>query len=118
MGSMSSRRQHRDWLLPIVFAVLVAACGSDKKESVATAPAGSATTPPAAPSAPPPVVPAPAVTATLGLAPGWTLRALKSVGNYKELFDRNLGTGSPLKLDRGLNDLYRRGGLMYSPPMQ
>lgn len=62
MGSMSSRRQHRDWLLPIVFAVLVAGCGSDKKESVATAPAGSATTPPAANPAPPPVVPVPAVT--------------------------------------------------------
>jgi general L-amino acid transport system substrate-binding protein len=64
------------------------------------------------------LVPDPAITAALGMEPGWTLRALSSAGNYGEMFDRNLGTGSPLKLDRGLNELYRRGGLMYAPPMQ
>ncbi|WP_250437368.1 amino acid ABC transporter substrate-binding protein [Caballeronia sp. ATUFL_F2_KS9A] len=64
------------------------------------------------------LVPDASVTATLGIDPGWTIRALKSAGNYGEMFDRNLGTGSPLKLERGLNELYRRGGLMYAPPMQ
>ncbi|GJH08229.1 MULTISPECIES: amino acid ABC transporter substrate-binding protein [Caballeronia] len=64
------------------------------------------------------LVPDPSVTATLGIGPGWTLRALKSAGNYGEMFNRNLGTGSPIKLDRGLNELYTRGGLMYAPPMQ
>ena len=64
------------------------------------------------------LVPDASVTATLGIAPGWTLRALKSAGNYGEMFNRNLGTGSPIKLDRGLNELYTRGGLMYAPPMQ
>jgi general L-amino acid transport system substrate-binding protein len=58
------------------------------------------------------------VTEALGIQPGWTLRALRSAGNYGEMFDRNLGTKSPLKLERGPNDLYRRGGLMYAPPMQ
>jgi general L-amino acid transport system substrate-binding protein len=64
------------------------------------------------------LVPDASVNATLGIAPGWTLRALKSAGNYGEMFNRNLGTGSPIKLDRGLNELYTRGGLMYAPPMQ
>ncbi|SAL00233.1 glutamate/aspartate periplasmic binding protein [Caballeronia pedi] len=64
------------------------------------------------------LVPDASVSATLGIAPGWTLRALKSAGNYGEMFDRNLGAGSPIKLERGLNELYRRGGLMYAPPMQ
>lgn len=39
----------------------------------------------------------------------------KIVGNYGEMFERNLGEGSPLKLERGMNRLYDRGGLMYSP---
>jgi general L-amino acid transport system substrate-binding protein len=64
------------------------------------------------------LVPDASVTATLGIAPGWTLRALKSAGNYGEMFDRNLGTGSPIKLERGPNEIFRRGGLMYAPPMQ
>ena len=64
------------------------------------------------------LVPDASVTATLGIEPGWTLRALSSAGNYGEVFDRNLGTGSPLKLERGPNELYQRGGLMYAPPMQ
>lgn len=47
---------------------------------------------------------------------GWTARAVESVGNYGEMFDRNFGSKSSLKLERGLNNLWNRGGLMYSPP--
>ena len=64
------------------------------------------------------LVPDATVTATLGIAPGWTERALSSAGNYGEMFERNLGTGSPLALERGLNALWTHGGLMYAPPMQ
>ncbi|WP_086968124.1 amino acid ABC transporter substrate-binding protein [Caballeronia glebae] len=64
------------------------------------------------------LVPDANVTTALGIEPGWTLRALQSAGNYGEMFERNLGTGSPLKIERGMNELYRRGGLMYAPPMQ
>lgn len=55
---------------------------------------------------------------SLGIAPGWGLRAVESVGNYGEIFDRNLGKESPLKLDRGLNRLWTEGGLMYAPPFR
>ncbi|ACC74945.1 extracellular solute-binding protein family 3 (plasmid) [Paraburkholderia phymatum STM815] len=64
------------------------------------------------------LVPDATVTATLGIEPGWTLRALQSAGNYGEMFERNLGAGSPLGLERGLNNLWTHGGLMYAPPMQ
>jgi general L-amino acid transport system substrate-binding protein len=52
----------------------------------------------------------------LGVAPGWVARIVASVGNYGEMFDRNLGQSSALKLDRGLNRLWHQGGLMYAPP--
>jgi len=48
----------------------------------------------------------------------WAFHAIKAVGNYGEMFDRNLGAGSPLKLPRGKNDLWTRGGLMYAPPIR
>ncbi len=48
----------------------------------------------------------------------WAYNAIKAVGNYGEMFDRNLGEGSPLKLPRGKNDLWTRGGLMYAPPIR
>ena len=54
----------------------------------------------------------------LGLDEDWAYRAIKAVGNYGESFDRNLGKGSPIGLDRGLNDLWTRGGLMYAMPMR
>jgi general L-amino acid transport system substrate-binding protein len=54
--------------------------------------------------------------ALLGLEPGWSVRAIKGVGNYAELFERNLGAGSPLKIKRGLNALWTDGGLLYAPP--
>ena len=52
----------------------------------------------------------------LGVKPGWIPRVIKSVGNYGEMFERNLGQGSTLKLDRGPNRLWTQGGLMYAPP--
>jgi len=54
----------------------------------------------------------------IGLDEKWAYNIVKTVGNYGEIFDRNLGAGSPLKLERGLNDLWTRGGLLYSPPMR
>src|SRR5690242_14723528 len=48
----------------------------------------------------------------LGLDNKWMLNALKAVGNYGEVFDRNVGAGSQLKLSRGLNGLWSKGGLM------
>ena len=52
----------------------------------------------------------------LGVQSGWVVRLLESVGNYGEMFERNLGQGSTLKLDRGPNRLGSQGGLMYAPP--
>jgi len=54
----------------------------------------------------------------LGVDNEWALRAIKSVGNYGEMYERNLGRLSPLKLDRGLNRLWTEGGLMYAPPLR
>lgn len=54
----------------------------------------------------------------LGVAPGWAVRAVQSGGNYGELFERNLGAGSALKIERGLNRPWTRGGLMYAPPIR
>jgi general L-amino acid transport system substrate-binding protein len=54
----------------------------------------------------------------LGLDEEWAYRAIKAVGNYGESFDRNLGRNSPIGLDRGLNDLWTRGGLMYAIPLR
>ena len=54
----------------------------------------------------------------MGLDRRWAYWAIKAVGNYGEIFERNLGMGSPIKLRRGLNDLWTRGGLMYAPPIR
>jgi general L-amino acid transport system substrate-binding protein len=53
----------------------------------------------------------------LGLKDDWAAQIVKQVGNYGEAFDRNVGKGSPLKIERGLNALWNQGGLQYSPPM-
>src|SRR5712692_2523929 len=50
----------------------------------------------------------------LGLDEKWAYNIVKQVGNYGEVFDRNVGKDSALKLERGLNDLWTRGGLMYA----
>ena len=54
----------------------------------------------------------------LGLTKDWAVRIIKQVGNYGEVFERNVGTGSPLKIDRGLNTLWTKGGLQYAPPIR
>ncbi len=54
----------------------------------------------------------------LGLDEEWMVHAIKTVGNYGEAFERNVGEGSPLALKRGLNDLWTRGGLMYAIPIR
>lgn len=56
--------------------------------------------------------------ASLGLARDWAYQIVKQVGNYAEVFDRNLGHGSILKIDRGLNNLWTKGGLLYSMPLR
>ena len=53
-----------------------------------------------------------------GVERGWVARAVQVVGNYGEMFDRNLGARSPLNLERGLNRLWTEGGLIYAPPMR
>jgi general L-amino acid transport system substrate-binding protein len=70
----------------------------------------------------------PAIKRILGVTPGmgkalgvdekWVYNIIKQVGNYGEMFDRNVGSGSPLKIDRGLNKLWTQGGLQYAPPIR
>ena len=52
---------------------------------------------------------------SLGLDADWAVRAVKSVGNYGELYERDLGSGSPLQIPRGMNALWSQGGLIYAP---
>lgn len=54
----------------------------------------------------------------LGLTADWAYRIVKHVGNYGEVFDRNLGEGSKLKIKRGLNAVWTKGGLHYAPPIR
>jgi len=54
----------------------------------------------------------------LGLDKDWAYRAIKAVGNYGEIFERNVGPKSTLKLPRGLNNQWNKGGLMYAPPVR
>ena len=55
--------------------------------------------------------------ATLGLQPDWAYQIIKQVGNYSELYERNLGSASELNIPRRLNKLWTQGGIMYAPPM-
>lgn len=54
----------------------------------------------------------------LGLTKDWAYRIIKHVGNYGEIFEKNVGQGSPLKISRGLNALWTKGGLQYAPPIR
>jgi general L-amino acid transport system substrate-binding protein len=54
----------------------------------------------------------------MGLDKEWSLRAIKAVGNYGEMFERNVGPKSVLQLPRGTNKLWSQGGLMYAPPVR
>jgi general L-amino acid transport system substrate-binding protein len=54
----------------------------------------------------------------LGLTNDWVVNIVKAVGNYGEIFEANVGTGSPLKISRGINALWTKGGLQYGPPIR
>jgi general L-amino acid transport system substrate-binding protein len=54
----------------------------------------------------------------LGLDNKWMVTVLKAGGNYGEIYERNVGKASPLKLERGLNGLWTKGGLMYAIPFK
>ena len=54
----------------------------------------------------------------LGLSTDWAYNIIKSVGNYGEIFERNIGVNTPIGLERGLNALWTDGGLQYSPPFR
>lgn len=54
----------------------------------------------------------------LGLTNDWAYRIIKQVGNYGEIFEKNVGQASPLKISRGLNALWTKGGLQYAPPVR
>jgi general L-amino acid transport system substrate-binding protein len=54
----------------------------------------------------------------VGLEPNAFCQAIKQVGNYGEIFERNVGANTPLKITRGLNALWTKGGMMYSPPFR
>jgi general L-amino acid transport system substrate-binding protein len=54
----------------------------------------------------------------LGLDEKWAYNEIKMVGNYGEIFDRNIGASSPMKLGRGLNNLWTKGGLLYAMPIR
>ncbi len=56
--------------------------------------------------------------AYVGLGKDWLYNAIKAVGNYGEIYDRNLGSGSPLGMERGKNALWTKGGLLYVPPIR
>ena len=55
---------------------------------------------------------------SLGLTNDWVVRAVRKTGNYGEMFDRNVGQGSQLKIKRGLNALWNKGGVLYAPPIR
>ena len=56
--------------------------------------------------------------ADMGLDADWAARAIKATGNYAEIFERNLGKGSKLGIERGINALWNAGGLLYVPPVR
>lgn len=56
--------------------------------------------------------------APMGLDADWAKKAIAAVGNYEEIYNRNVGPDTPLGLDRGVNSLWNAGGLMYAPPIR
>jgi general L-amino acid transport system substrate-binding protein len=56
--------------------------------------------------------------AELQLPKDWAVRIIRHVGNYGEVYERNVGTGSPLGIPRGLNQLWNAGGILYAPPIR
>lgn len=54
----------------------------------------------------------------LGVTPDWLYQIAKQVGNYGEIYDRNIGPSTPIALDRGVNALWTKGGIQYAPPIR
>lgn len=54
----------------------------------------------------------------LGLSSDWAYNIIKKVGNYSEIYERNVGPNTPLKLERGVNALWTKGGILYAPPLR
>ncbi len=54
----------------------------------------------------------------LGLTDDWAVRIVKAVGNYGEVFERNVGSGSKLAIPRGVNQIWSAGGILYAPPIR
>ena len=54
----------------------------------------------------------------IGLDKDWAVRIIRRVGNYGEVYERNVGSGSPLGIPRGLNQLWNAGGILYAPPIR
>ncbi|MHA1524771.1 MAG: amino acid ABC transporter substrate-binding protein [Alphaproteobacteria bacterium] len=54
----------------------------------------------------------------IGLSKDWAVNAIKAGGNYSEIFERFIGVDTPVKLARGLNALYKDGGILYAPPFR
>jgi general L-amino acid transport system substrate-binding protein len=54
----------------------------------------------------------------LGLTKDWAVRIIRHVGNYAEVYERNVGSGSKLGIPRGLNQLWNAGGILYAPPIR
>ena len=54
----------------------------------------------------------------LGLSEDWAYNIVKQVGNYGEIYEKNVGMGSPLRFARGVNALWSKGGLMYPLPLR
>ena len=54
----------------------------------------------------------------MGLSKDWAYQLIKNVGNYGEIFEKNVGEGSRLKIRRGLNNLWTKGGIQYAPPIR
>ena len=56
--------------------------------------------------------------AEFGLSKDWAYQIIKQIGNYGEIFERNIGINTPLGIARGQNALWKNGGLQYSPPFR
>src|SRR5690606_25649902 len=54
----------------------------------------------------------------IGLTPDWGYRIIKHVGNYAEIYERSVGPNTPIGLERGLNALWKDGGIQYAPPIR
>ena len=54
----------------------------------------------------------------IGISNDWAYNIIKLVGNYEEIYERNVGPNTPLRLVRGLNALWKDGGILYAPPIR